>query len=519
MMSLKKQNGFSLQELRQCLRTATNFQDWYGAALALDNLSGAEAWRQNDASEFYDFLDIRARYEQLVTLLNDKNHEELLYALNEGIHGNMSGIGRPILYDRAMTGTKCLIDDYVTAIADALWVVARSPSNKISLQDKVDFFRRASHCYGRSALMLSGGAGLIYSHHGVVQTLIEQDLLPNVISGASAGAWVSGLLAMYTNEELKSGVIGDYRYDLPIHLNPLRVLAGLEPGVSPLSIKQCALDGIDNQMTFQEAYEHTGRYINISIAPAEKHQNSRLMNAITSPNVYIRSAMDASGSVPGVVPPVTLYARGADGKPKPYLPTRKWVDGSFAEDLPAKRLSRLFGVNHYIVSMINPVAVPFVDDPKLRTRRRIRTMTNTMMTDVATDLLSGLEHYLTRVGVSLISPAILMAHGVLNQSYTGDVNIILEKKNFHWRNVLFSYHGEEEIENLVLAGKRNTWPKLAMIRNATLIGQELDSILESLDQKEFGVRPSGGKRNGGARNSSEQSKGERRRLTLPSVPC
>jgi len=304
-----------------------------------------------------------------------------------------------------------LIDEYVTAIADALWAVADSPSNKIALQDKVDFFRRASHCYGRSALMLSGGAGLIYSHHGVVQTLIEQDLLPNVISGASAGAWVSGLLAMYTNEELKSGFIGDYRYDLPIHLNPLRVLAGLEPGVSPLSIKQCALDGIDNHMTFQEAYEHTGRYINISIAPAEKHQNSRLMNAITSPNVYIRSAMDASGSVPGVVPPVTLYARGADGKPKPYLPTRKWVDGSFAEDLPAKRLSRLFGVNHYIVSLINPVAVPFVDDPKLRTRRRIRTVTNTMMTDAATDLLSGLAHYLTRVGVSLISPAILMAHG------------------------------------------------------------------------------------------------------------
>lgn len=58
-----------------------------------------------------------------------------------------------------------------------------------------------------------------------------------------------------------------------------------------------------------------------------------------------------------------------------------------------------------------------------------------------------------------------------------------------------------------------------MIRNATLIGQELDTILESLDQKEFGARPSGGNRNGGERNSSERSKGERRRLTLPSVPC
>lgn len=502
MMSLIKPKGFSRQELRQRMQSATSYRQWREAAIALDNLSGAENWRQSDASEYYDYRDIRARYELLRTLLAEQNHEELLYVLNEGIHGNMSGMGRPILYDRALTGTKRLIDNYVNAIVEALKVVAETPSSHIPLQDKVDFFRRASHCYGRSALMLSGGGGLIYFHHGVVQTLIEQDLLPNVISGASAGAWVSALLSMYTNNELKSGFFELYRYDMPEHLNPIKVLAGMEPGVSPLSVKQQAMDSINNTMTFQEAYEHTGRYINISIAPAEKHQNSRLMNAITSPNVYIRSAMDASGSVPGVVPPVTLYAKGTDGKPKPYLPTRKWVDGSVAEDLPAKRLSRLFGVNHYIVSMINPLAVPFVDDPKLRARKGLKNVAGAMVTGTAADLLKELEGYLSRFGVSFVSPAILIAHSVLNQSYTGDVNIILEKKDFSWRNVLFGYRNDQEIVNLILAGKRNTWPKLAMIRNAALVGQELDRILDTLDQREFGQRPGGG---------------ERRRLTLPPV--
>ena len=501
-MSLIKPKGFSQQELRQRMQDATSYQEWHSAALALDNMSGAEEWRQRDASEFYDYHDIRNRYEQLQTLLAEKNHQELLYVLNEGIHGNMSGMGRPILYDRALTGTKRLIDNYVNAIAEALKTIAESPSNQISLQDRVDFFRRASHCFGRSALMLSGGGGLIYSHHGVVQTLIEQDLLPNVISGASAGAWVSALLAMYTNNELKSGFFEHYRYAMPEQLNPLKVLAGMESGVSPLTVKQQAMDGINNTMTFQEAYEHTGRYINISIAPAERHQNSRLMNAITSPNVYIRSAMDASGSVPGVVPPVTLYAKGANGKPKPYLPSRKWVDGSVAEDLPAKRLSRLFGVNHYIVSMINPLAVPFVGDPKLRPGKGFLSLAGSMVTGTAADMLKELEVYLTRFGGSFISPAVLVAHSVLNQSYTGDVNIILEKKNFSWRNVLFGYRNDQEIENLILAGKRNTWPKLAMIRNATMIARELDSILELLDQREFGLRQSGG---------------ERRRITLPSV--
>ncbi|MCA9580009.1 MAG: hypothetical protein KC668_31490, partial [Myxococcales bacterium] len=183
--------------------------------------------------------------------------------------------------------------------------------------------------------------------------------------------WLCAQIGTRTDEELEQGHFEDFRYDLPTHLSPFRVLAGLEKEVTPQVVKQMAIDSFCNDMTFQEAYEHTGRYINVSIAPVERHQASRLLNAITSPNVYIRSAIDASASIPGVVPPVTLYAKGADGKPKPYLPSRKWVDGSFAQDLPAKRLARLFGINHYIVSLINPVAVPFVDDPKVRRRRRV----------------------------------------------------------------------------------------------------------------------------------------------------
>ncbi len=57
-------------------------------------------------------------------------------------------------------------------------------------------------------------------------------------------------------------------------------------------------------LTFQEAFELTGYSINISVAPAELHQTSRLLNAITSPNVFIRTAVMASCAVPGVFPPV-----------------------------------------------------------------------------------------------------------------------------------------------------------------------------------------------------------------------
>lgn len=473
-----------LRSIEQQLDVAQDYYEWQKLAFQHDHLSGKEKWKQRDETSLYDFAEIRIRHDKLRQLLEDKNHTELLYALNEGVHGNMAGMGKPILYAQSKIGTKYLVDDYVNTIVDALRFIAEVDESKVTLAEKVDFFRRASHCYGRTALMMSGGAGLIYFHHGVAQTLIDEDLLPNVISGASAGSWIAAQIGSHSDEELKSGYFDRYRYDVPANVTPWQLLTGADNVLTPLAVKDQALDGFDPKMTFQEAYEHTGRYINVSIAPAEKHQNSRLMNAITSPNVYIRSAIDASSSIPGMFPAVTLYAKGSDGKPKPYLASRKWVDGSTADDLPAKRLARLFGVNHYMVSLINPMAAPFVHDPKTRYRKRIRNIVSELGIKLTKDILHSAEHYLSRFGASVVSPAFLMTHAVLDQKYTGDINMILELKDFHLRQILHFFN-DGEIDDLVMAGKQSVWPKLSMIRNTTLIGRVLDEILEQIDQREL----------------------------------
>ena len=115
----------------------------------------------------------------------------MLFTLNEGIHGNMGGMGKPVLYSRAKFGTKNLIGDYVDAIVDALEHLRTLDSDHPDFLERLDFFRRASKCYGKSALMLSGGAILGNFHVGVVKSLVEQDLLPDVISGASAGSLIA----------------------------------------------------------------------------------------------------------------------------------------------------------------------------------------------------------------------------------------------------------------------------------------------------------------------------------------
>ena len=71
---------------------------------------------------------------------------------------------------------------------------------------------------------------------------------------------------------------------------------------------------------------------------------------------------------------------------------------------------------------------------------------------------------------------------MLEQNYLGDINILLRKQDFKWRQTVFEFK-EGEIDNLVDIGMRSTWPKLAQIKNAALISKTLDRILEDLNRE------------------------------------
>jgi len=62
---------------------------------------------------------------------------------------------------------------------------------QIPAEVRLAFFNDTRHSYGRTALLLSGGAYLGYYHMGLVKALFYQGLLPKVISGASAGSLIT----------------------------------------------------------------------------------------------------------------------------------------------------------------------------------------------------------------------------------------------------------------------------------------------------------------------------------------
>lgn len=50
--------------------------------------------------------------------------------------------------------------------------------------------------------------------------------------------------------------------------------------------------------TFQEAYDKTGWILNITVTGANEHDENRLLNYLTAPNVLIWSACAASCCLP-----------------------------------------------------------------------------------------------------------------------------------------------------------------------------------------------------------------------------
>ncbi len=459
-----------LGKIEKLMHSAESYKAWKTLALEHDYISGRETWKRKEKSKSYDHGNIRSRLDALRDLKKRQDYLGLLFALNEGIHGNQGGMGKSTLYERAKFGTKQLIEDYVDEIVDALHKIKDLPPEIISEDEKLDFFHRASLCYGSSALMLSGAGSLGHFHGGVLKTLLQHKLLPKVISGTSAGSVYAAIVGTHTDAELRKmfagkGLVNAY-------------VGGSSSEITPIDSAhlRLMLESTIPDLTFQEAYEKTGRKISVTIAPLEEHQTSRLMNAVTSPNVFIRSAVQASCAVPGVFPPVMLMAKNVYGETQPYLPSRRWVDGAVTDDLPAKRLARLYAVNHYIVSQANPVTLAmmsaennvFLPEP----------LKNIMRFSTHEWLKSG-EQFSRRYlrAIPDIGKAMSMFYSVVAQDYKGDINIVPSFTYFDPRKLLAQLT-EDEVAALVLEGERATWPRLEQIRISAKIGHTLDTFLD-----------------------------------------
>ncbi len=476
--------NLGMRALERKMSEAESYDEWKQAAIAHDKRSGAEAWKKYEKSRRYDYSAIRRRLEVLQAMRRSDDNQGLLFTLNEGIHGNLGGMGSSSLYQRAKHGTKQLIHEYVDEVTSALEHLAKPNIKGIRKHEKIDFFHRANLCFGQSALMFSGSGTFLFFHVGVFKALWEQDLIPDVISGSSGGALIAAVAGSRRPEDLGSIFEPEF---LEFEDDIKSIVRNLAPGKRRNLRKQDLIRIIERiipDVTFEEAYQLSGLKINISITPAEAHQKSRLLNAVTSPNVMLREAVLASCCIPGVFPPVSLAAKNVKGERVPYLPSRKWVDGSLSEDLPMKRLSRLYGVNHFIVSQTNPLALPFISNEKNK-QGVWQTLSQTALGTMK-DWGLAAAHLIQRPisNDAYINKFIDAYVSLVSQTYIGDINILPSNRFLSPTKVLAA-RNTEEVMALLAEGERQTWPMIERIRVQTQISRTLNRLVEELDNEAF----------------------------------
>ena len=140
MRGMPVKHGRKLKKLQRLMDKSTDYPQWCEAAQEHDELTGKKRWRDVDQTTEYDYVQIRLRLDKLRSLRARHDYHGLLFSLNEGIHGNMGGMGRSALYQHANFGTKRLIEQYIDEIDDSLRFLAELDSSEIDPQEKLDFF-------------------------------------------------------------------------------------------------------------------------------------------------------------------------------------------------------------------------------------------------------------------------------------------------------------------------------------------------------------------------------------------
>ena len=336
--------------------------------MGLDKLFEYDVWRETQPSKLYDYKSIRERLEALSEAQADEDSQTLVSLLRAGLVRNLGNITAPRLFNRAYGGTKDLIDQYTTQMCLAIQHIAALPTTLNreegwTPQAKMDLMHDTRQAFGRSTLVLQGGAIFGLSHLGAVKALHLRGLLPRIITGTATGALIAALVCIHTENELLSFLSGDgvdltafFRHDRSMadstsmestssakRLMPDDVSTSLRTLVHRVRryfregyfldvnvLESCVRANVGN-LTFEEAFIRTKRVLNITVSAA-RLQDTRnsgkrdaagdvptLLNYLTAPNVLIWSAAVASNtSSTNLYQPATLYCKNEFGDVVPW---------------------------------------------------------------------------------------------------------------------------------------------------------------------------------------------------------
>lgn len=493
----------AIDELLEIQKVTTSYREWYDTSLKLDELLGNNAWKSDPKSDIYDYDLIYKNLNEMRRARLNHDYKLLLYYIRTKWIRNIGNMGDANLYRHAYVGTKKLIEEYVRECQLSLEYLVTN--DEVNLNDRylLGMLIQTRKNIGRTALVLSGGSTFGIFHIGVLTTLFEANLLPRIISGSSAGSIVASILCCHNNEETFEllSTITTKKFNIfdvvdcdtsQIQGSFKKVLYYLGHWIKYGTIfdiegLQDTMIGFLGDLTFREAYNRTGKILNITVSPASVHEQTRLLNYLTAPNCLIWSAVCASCSVPGIFPSCSVYEKN----PKTNEihewnndESMKYVDGSVDNDLPITRLLEMFNVDHIIAVQVNPHVVPI-----------LRVSVSNIGGQVENDLIYKMKHLLNNVYDFVSCEAIHYLQllneldvyknlsnkmiSILSQNYSGDITIIPEYKMSDFVN-LFENPDTEFMLDFICRGAKVSWPKVSIIHNHCSVEFALDKAITIL---------------------------------------
>jgi TAG lipase/steryl ester hydrolase/phospholipase A2/LPA acyltransferase len=472
------------------LRDAGSLLPWRRARARRLSASGAQRdpWGAFSSRQPYDTELVEERLRLLRASRASGDVGEMMFALRADLLrslGNVTNLGRR-LHEPEHVGVPPLVAEYIAEVRTQLRHVAAE--SDLRSEEKLAFLQETRHCFGRTALLLSGGGTLGAFHIGVVRALVRSRLLPRVLAGSSVGSVVASIIATRTADELRELFHDEasFRAFLP----DMTFFSGATLGESvsnyvrtgalhDIAFFQTRLRAILGDITFQDAYDRSGgRILCVAVCATRGGERPRLLNYLTAPHLVIWSAVAASCAFPNLFPPQPLLGKSRGGalvawQPEGRAGPRLWRDGSLEEDLPMRGLSELFNVNYFIVSQTNPHIVPI-----LRAKRALAKR-SAAWAAAAAFAESEWKHRCRQVRELAPWADPFDVAALFGQQWEGDVTVVMPFTAAQLSRVV-SNPDSDYLLATALQGEREMWPKLATIDANCGIEMQLDECAREL---------------------------------------
>ncbi|CAA6654102.1 unnamed protein product [Spirodela intermedia] len=456
---------------RNMMRSALTYEEWGHAAKMLDK----EQPKTNEA-DLYDEELVRNKLQELRQRRQEGSLRDIVFCMRADLFRNLGNMCNPQLHKGRLQVPK-LIKEYIDEVSAQLKIICNSDSEELLLEEKLAFMHETRHAFGRTALLLSGGASLGAFHVGVVRTLVENKLLPRIIAGSSVGSIMCAV--SFFEDSWHSLQFFDQLGGIFTVVRRVMTQGALHE----IRHLQMLLRNLTSNLTFQEAYDMTGRILGVTVCSPRKHEPPRCLNYLTSPNVVIWSAVTASCAFPGLFEAQELMAKDRAGNLAPPASARRWRDGSLESDLPMIQLKELFNVNHFIVSQANPHIAPL-----LRLKELVRAYGGTSppryhpaiwlnfhLAHLAEMEVKHRCNQILELGFPLGGLAKLFA-----QEWEGDVTVVMPATLAQYSKIIRN-PSHVELQKAANQGRRCTWEKLSAIKANCAIELALDECVAVLN--------------------------------------